>query len=313
MTIAAESSRKPAVVYPNSGESWDAEKRSWAGTATFGPEHAAVWVAVRGPIGRRVLPGRPVGDQRSWPGRRRAGRSGTPGRSRRGELLAGGASGGCLPVRCLPACACRTHTPSAMTASTSEITRPRSTRPSGIACHHGVPVTGDSSKRAEDRGEPGQREHRQPARDPGRSRAGRSPPATVRRRRVSSSTAIGRQRNATMLADPVDLTVGARPDRPVVLGEHHDHQQRRGPDARPAQRRASRPWPDPASTSAARIASEPTARASTPRLNTQPTLLSAYSLIVRRTGSIPAVSGSTCSAPTRMIDGQRPTDAEAGE
>ena len=45
VTMAAECSRKPAVVYPNSGESWDAVGRTWAGTATFGPEHAAVWVA----------------------------------------------------------------------------------------------------------------------------------------------------------------------------------------------------------------------------------------------------------------------------
>ena len=45
VAAAVESSRKPAVVYPNSGESWDARSRGWAGTATFGPEHAAVWVA----------------------------------------------------------------------------------------------------------------------------------------------------------------------------------------------------------------------------------------------------------------------------
>ncbi|MEP6563260.1 MAG: homocysteine S-methyltransferase, partial [Nakamurella sp.] len=43
--IAVESSEKPVVVYPNSGESWDAVARSWAGTSAFGPEHAAVWVA----------------------------------------------------------------------------------------------------------------------------------------------------------------------------------------------------------------------------------------------------------------------------
>jgi homocysteine S-methyltransferase len=42
---AAETSGKPAVVYPNSGEQWDAAGRRWGGTSTFGPEHAAVWVA----------------------------------------------------------------------------------------------------------------------------------------------------------------------------------------------------------------------------------------------------------------------------
>ena len=76
VTIAAESSRKPAVVYPNSGESWDAVARSWAGTSTFGPEHAAVWVAEGarlvggccrvGPSAisalARSAPGWPVGD-----------------------------------------------------------------------------------------------------------------------------------------------------------------------------------------------------------------------------------------------------------
>ncbi len=79
VTMAAECSRKPAVVYPNSGESWDAVGRTWAGTATFGPEHAAVWVASGarlvggccrvGPGAIRQLarsaPGWPVGDSGS--------------------------------------------------------------------------------------------------------------------------------------------------------------------------------------------------------------------------------------------------------
>lgn len=77
--MAAESSSKPAVVYPNSGESWDATARSWAGRATFGPEHAAVWVGAGarlvggccrvGPTAIRQLarsaPGWPVGDSGS--------------------------------------------------------------------------------------------------------------------------------------------------------------------------------------------------------------------------------------------------------
>ena len=76
VTAAAESSDKPAVVYPNSGESWNAVDRSWAGSATFGPEHAAVWVAAGarliggccrvGPSAIRALarsaPGWPVGE-----------------------------------------------------------------------------------------------------------------------------------------------------------------------------------------------------------------------------------------------------------
>ncbi|HEY5880393.1 MAG TPA: homocysteine S-methyltransferase [Nakamurella sp.] len=45
VAAASENSGKPAVVYPNSGEDWDADARAWAGRPTFGPEHAAVWVA----------------------------------------------------------------------------------------------------------------------------------------------------------------------------------------------------------------------------------------------------------------------------
>ncbi len=73
---AVEAARRPAVVYPNSGETWDAQRRSWAGRATFGPEHAAVWVAEGarlvggccrvGPGSIRELaraaPGWPIGD-----------------------------------------------------------------------------------------------------------------------------------------------------------------------------------------------------------------------------------------------------------
>ena len=76
---AVESANRPGVVYPNSGESWDARRRSWAGQATFGPEHAAVWVAAGarlvggccrvGPAAIRQLaraaPGWPVGDSGS--------------------------------------------------------------------------------------------------------------------------------------------------------------------------------------------------------------------------------------------------------
>jgi homocysteine S-methyltransferase len=76
IATAVEASRKPGVVYPNSGETWDARRRSWAGRATFGPEHAAVWVASGarlvggccrvGPTAIRQLaesaPGWPVGD-----------------------------------------------------------------------------------------------------------------------------------------------------------------------------------------------------------------------------------------------------------
>ena len=79
VATAVEAANRPGVVYPNSGESWDARRRSWAGRATFGPEHAAVWVAAGarlvggccrvGPAAIRQLarsaPGWPVGDSGS--------------------------------------------------------------------------------------------------------------------------------------------------------------------------------------------------------------------------------------------------------
>jgi homocysteine S-methyltransferase len=36
---------KPVVVYPNSGERWDARRRRWAGPGRFRPTEAAGWVA----------------------------------------------------------------------------------------------------------------------------------------------------------------------------------------------------------------------------------------------------------------------------
>ncbi|MFE9848627.1 homocysteine S-methyltransferase [Streptomyces sp. NPDC005576] len=42
---AAETTGKPVVVYPDSGERWDARGRRWTGTSTFGdPEHVRTWV-----------------------------------------------------------------------------------------------------------------------------------------------------------------------------------------------------------------------------------------------------------------------------
>ncbi|MET7905036.1 homocysteine S-methyltransferase [Streptomyces sp. NPDC005355] len=41
--IAADTTGKPVVVYPNSGEEWDAEARSWRGQATFDPARVKAW------------------------------------------------------------------------------------------------------------------------------------------------------------------------------------------------------------------------------------------------------------------------------
>ena len=37
--------RGPAVVYPNSGQSWDAEARAWTGRSAFDPADVSAWVA----------------------------------------------------------------------------------------------------------------------------------------------------------------------------------------------------------------------------------------------------------------------------
>ncbi|MFC1418812.1 homocysteine S-methyltransferase [Streptacidiphilus cavernicola] len=41
--LTAAVTGKPVVVYPNSGEGWDPEARSWAGPATFAPERVGEW------------------------------------------------------------------------------------------------------------------------------------------------------------------------------------------------------------------------------------------------------------------------------
>ncbi|GGW20197.1 homocysteine S-methyltransferase [Streptomyces capoamus] len=40
---AARVTGKPVVVYPNSGEAWDAQARAWRGRSTFGAEQVAAW------------------------------------------------------------------------------------------------------------------------------------------------------------------------------------------------------------------------------------------------------------------------------
>jgi homocysteine S-methyltransferase len=41
---ATELSGRPAVVYPNSGEQWDADARAWTGSASFAAEDVQAWV-----------------------------------------------------------------------------------------------------------------------------------------------------------------------------------------------------------------------------------------------------------------------------
>ncbi|GAA1829223.1 homocysteine S-methyltransferase [Microlunatus capsulatus] len=44
VALAARASGKPVVVYPNSGEGWDAERRRWAGEGTFAPGAVRGWL-----------------------------------------------------------------------------------------------------------------------------------------------------------------------------------------------------------------------------------------------------------------------------
>ncbi|MCH7232723.1 homocysteine S-methyltransferase [Glycomyces sp. L485] len=43
--IARETTGKPVIVYPNSGEGWDARARAWTGDSRFDPVQAGEWVA----------------------------------------------------------------------------------------------------------------------------------------------------------------------------------------------------------------------------------------------------------------------------
>ncbi|MEU2789791.1 homocysteine S-methyltransferase [Streptomyces sp. NPDC007100] len=45
VAVAARTTGKPVVVYPNSGESWDARARAWCGTPAFDADRVAAWTA----------------------------------------------------------------------------------------------------------------------------------------------------------------------------------------------------------------------------------------------------------------------------
>ncbi|MEY9872389.1 homocysteine S-methyltransferase [Streptacidiphilus sp. MAP12-33] len=44
VSLAAAAAGKPVVVYPNSGEGWDATARAWTGPATFSPTRVDAWL-----------------------------------------------------------------------------------------------------------------------------------------------------------------------------------------------------------------------------------------------------------------------------
>lgn len=53
ITAAREATGKPVIVYPNSGEGWDARRRRWTGSSSFPAELAREWAAA----GARIIGG----------------------------------------------------------------------------------------------------------------------------------------------------------------------------------------------------------------------------------------------------------------
>ena len=45
IAVAREVTRKPVIVYPNSGEEWDARRRAWAGRSRYRAGQAQQWIA----------------------------------------------------------------------------------------------------------------------------------------------------------------------------------------------------------------------------------------------------------------------------
>ncbi|MEO3855585.1 homocysteine S-methyltransferase [Acrocarpospora sp. B8E8] len=53
IAVAREITGKPVIVYPNSGEGWDAQRKTWAGASRYSAEQARHWVAA----GARIVGG----------------------------------------------------------------------------------------------------------------------------------------------------------------------------------------------------------------------------------------------------------------
>ena len=53
IAVARETTGKPVIVYPNSGEGWDAQRRAWVGRARFSAELVPQWIAA----GARIVGG----------------------------------------------------------------------------------------------------------------------------------------------------------------------------------------------------------------------------------------------------------------
>jgi homocysteine S-methyltransferase len=53
VALAAEVTGKPVIVYPNSGEGWDAQRRAWTGSSQYSSGQPAQWIAA----GARIVGG----------------------------------------------------------------------------------------------------------------------------------------------------------------------------------------------------------------------------------------------------------------
>jgi homocysteine S-methyltransferase len=53
IAMARDVTGKPVIVYPNSGEGWDAVRQSWLGPARYSAEDARIWVSE----GARIIGG----------------------------------------------------------------------------------------------------------------------------------------------------------------------------------------------------------------------------------------------------------------
>jgi homocysteine S-methyltransferase len=51
--MASEATGKPVIVYPNSGEQWDGERRTWIGASGWSADLASRWAAA----GARIIGG----------------------------------------------------------------------------------------------------------------------------------------------------------------------------------------------------------------------------------------------------------------
>jgi homocysteine S-methyltransferase len=61
IAVAAEVTGKPVIVYPNSGEEWDARRRTWAGQSGFSPGQPQQWIAAGAKIVGGCCRVRPAG------------------------------------------------------------------------------------------------------------------------------------------------------------------------------------------------------------------------------------------------------------